>query len=115
MKNFHKTTIILTFDPPGLLVVFISLVWSTDVNRAVAGETRLVEPNATEKNTNEQKFSILLEKLQQTKEKTKFETISASRSLGMLEGLLDRIMKILREPARKYQKNQTYHGLHLIC
>ena len=97
-------------------MVFISLIWSTDVNRAVAGEKRLVEPNATEKNTNEQKFSILLEKLQQTKEKTKFETILASRSLGILEDLMDRMMKILSEPARKYQKNkgQTYHGLRLI-
>ena len=97
-------------------MVFISQVLSADVNRAVTVETRLVEPNATEKNTNEQKFSILLEKLQQTKDRTKFEKISGSRRLGILEDVLDRMMKILREPARKYQKNkgQTYHGLRLI-
>ena len=103
----------LFFDPPGLLVVLIALVLSEDITRGMGSEPRLLETKATEKNT---KLSILLEKLQPTKDGTKFEKISASRSLGMLEGLLDRMMKILREPARKYQKNkgQTYHGLRLI-
>ena len=87
-------------------MVFITLLWLADVTRAVAGKTGPGEPNAMKKNTNEQKFSILLEKLQQTKDLTKFEKISASRSLGILEEVLDRMMKILREPARKYQKNK---------
>ena len=92
-------------------MVFITLLWLADVTRAVAGKTGPGEPNAMKKNTNEQKFSILLEKLQQTKNLTKFEKIS-----GILEDVLDRMMKILREPVRKYQKNkgQTYHGLRLI-
>ena len=79
-------------------MVLIVLVWSTEATRAMDGKPRLVE-NKT--------FSTLLEKLQPTKDGTKFETIL---------DLLDRIGKILREPAKKYQKNngQTYHGLRLI-
>ena len=94
-------------NTPGLLVVLLALVLSTKVTRAMDGQPRLV------KNT---KFSILLEKLQPTKDGSNFETIPDSRNLGMLEGLLGKIMKILREPAKKYQKNKgkTYHGLRLI-
>ena len=82
----------------------------------MGNKTRLVETDAKEKNKSPQKFSILMEKLKETKEGTELMTISSSERLGMLEGLLNRMMRILREPAMKYQKKkgQTYHGLRLI-
>ena len=93
------------------------LFWTIGLTRAMGDKTRLVETDAEEKNfIYTQEFSILLEKLKETKERTEFETISSSRALRMLEGLLDRMMSFLTEPARTYKKNesQTYHGLRLV-
>ena len=94
----------------------MALCWSTGVTRAMGDRSRLVESDAKEENTRKQKFSILVEKLQETDGGTEVKTISASGSLDMLEGLLDRINKILRTPARRYRNKaeQTYHGIRLM-
>ena len=93
----------------------MALFWTTGLPRAMGGKTRL-ETDAKEKNASQQKFSILLQKFKEREGGTGFKTFSSSRSVGMLEGMLDRMMRILREPAMKYQKKkgQTYHGLRLI-
>ena len=104
------------FDPLGFLVVLIALFWTTGLSRPLGGKTSLVETDVKEKNLSVQEFSILLEKLIETKEGNEFMTISSSRGLGMLEGLLDRMMRFLRGPGGIYRRNygQTYHGLRLM-
>ena len=94
----------------------MALCWSTGVTRAMGDRSRLVESDAKEENTRKQKFSILLEKFQETDGGTEVKTISTSGSLEMLQGLLDRITKILRSPARRYRNKaeQTYHGIRLM-
>ena len=94
----------------------MALCWSTGATRAMGDRTRQVESDANEESTSKQKFSILVEKLQETDGGTEVKTISTSGSLEMLEGLLDRITKILRSPARRYRNKaeQTYHGIRLM-
>ena len=94
----------------------MTLCLSTGLTRTTGDGTRLVESDDKEENTSKQKCSILLEKFQETDGGTEVETISASGSLDMLEGLLDRITKILRSPARRYRNKaeQTYHGIRMM-
>ena len=68
------------------------------------------------RSVNEEKFSIVLKKVKKSKRETEYETLSSIGTLNKLEGILYKMLRILRSPSERFHKKegQTYHGLRLI-